>query len=237
MGVQERRSREKGNRIQSILESARGLFLKKGFQNTSMEEIAQSAEIGKGTIYLYFKNKNDLYTSILVGGLENYRQRLMEIENNLDSGALNSTEEFVMDFFRMNYEAYNENPDSIFYQGYQLNQLLLNLSRENVDRLNAAGRKNLKLARGIVSKAIARNLLPELDPAQVIDAFRAMVLGNIQLGESRIIFAKKNYLKDNLKFSFSLLSKAFEALTASAASSDSNGNPRSASRLRVTENG
>ena len=212
MGVKERKSREKEKRIQGILAAAKGLFLKKGFQNTSMEEIAHLAEIGKGTIYLYFKNKNDLYTAILVSGLEHFRRRLMEIEDSLDSGALSSTEDVVMAFFQKNLEAYNENPDSVFYQSYQLNQLLLNLSRDNLERLNEAGRKNLAIARGIIRKAIRKKLLPDVNPSQVIEIFRAVVLGTIQLGESRTMFAKKNYCKENLHFSFLLLSKALNAL-------------------------
>ncbi len=212
MGIKERRVREKENRIRIILDAAKDAFMKKGFQNTSMEEIANQAEIGKGTIYIYFKNKNDLYTAILLSGLESFRKRLKDLENGLDSGVLNSTADIIMAFLKLNEKTYNENPDSILYQSYQLNQLLLKLSPENLKRLNEAGRKNLSIARGIISKAIKKKHFPEVNPVQVIDTFRAIVLGNLQLGESRTMFGHKNYIKENLYFSFSMLSKAFEAL-------------------------
>lgn len=214
MGIKERKSREKNSRVQSILDAARAVFFEKGFQNASMEEIASQAEIGKGTIYLYFKNKTDLYTSILVDSLENFNKRLIAIGNDLESGRLSTTEAFLNAFFRLNYEAYNANPDSIFFQNYQLNKLLLNLSKENLDRLNEAGRENLRISRQIVAKAVEKNLLPDLDPVKVIDVFRAVVLGSIQLAESRKIFGQKCHLEENLKFAFSLLTKAFEALSS-----------------------
>ncbi len=44
-----------------IFESAIKFFLRYGFKKTSVDEIAEDAGIGKGTIYNYFKNKEDLF--------------------------------------------------------------------------------------------------------------------------------------------------------------------------------
>jgi len=44
----------------SILEAAEGLFERYGYRKTTVDEIAQAAGLGKGTIYLYFKSKEDL---------------------------------------------------------------------------------------------------------------------------------------------------------------------------------
>ena len=48
-------------RRREILRSAREVFAREGFQEATMEKIAQNAGISKGTIYLYFKNKTDLF--------------------------------------------------------------------------------------------------------------------------------------------------------------------------------
>ncbi len=45
----------------AILDSAREFFFRYGYKKTSMDEIAEDAGIGKGTIYNYFKNKEDLF--------------------------------------------------------------------------------------------------------------------------------------------------------------------------------
>jgi AcrR family transcriptional regulator len=57
MGVQERRAREKQGIREEILEAARALFVKEGFENVSIRKIAEKIEYSPGTIYLYFEDK------------------------------------------------------------------------------------------------------------------------------------------------------------------------------------
>ena len=45
---------------ETLLSSAFNLFTKKGFKETSIQDIAESAGVGKGTFYLYFKDKYDI---------------------------------------------------------------------------------------------------------------------------------------------------------------------------------
>lgn len=52
-------------RTQQILEAAVNAFVKLGIANTRMEDIAQEAGLSKGTIYLYFKSKEELIFAIL----------------------------------------------------------------------------------------------------------------------------------------------------------------------------
>jgi len=60
-----RKEREKLVRQQDILRAARELFARKGYHNTTLEEIAQHAEFGKGTIYNYFSSKDELLYGIV----------------------------------------------------------------------------------------------------------------------------------------------------------------------------
>jgi len=60
-----RKEREKVARQQEILKAARELFARKGYHNTTLEEIAQHAEFGKGTIYNYFGSKEELLYGII----------------------------------------------------------------------------------------------------------------------------------------------------------------------------
>jgi AcrR family transcriptional regulator len=48
-----------------ILEAARGLFSSLGLKNTSIEDIASKAGLGKGTVYLYFKSKEEIFSNIV----------------------------------------------------------------------------------------------------------------------------------------------------------------------------
>lgn len=65
MGVRERKEREKEQRRIDILDSARQAFLKHGLEQTSMDRIAQEAELAKGTLYLYFKNRDELLMALI----------------------------------------------------------------------------------------------------------------------------------------------------------------------------
>ena len=64
MGIKERRERQKEQLREEILEAARELFLKEGVENVSMRAIAKKIEYSPTTIYLYFKDKWDLFHSI-----------------------------------------------------------------------------------------------------------------------------------------------------------------------------
>jgi AcrR family transcriptional regulator len=64
LGTKERRKRERENLRQEILDAARQLFLKKGFDNVSMRQIAEKIEYSPTTIYLYFQDKAELFGSI-----------------------------------------------------------------------------------------------------------------------------------------------------------------------------
>ena len=70
MGVVERRKREREERRAAILAAAEKVFLDKGVSAATMDEIASVAEVSKGTLYLYFKNKDDLFLAIAIRTLE-----------------------------------------------------------------------------------------------------------------------------------------------------------------------
>jgi TetR/AcrR family transcriptional regulator len=70
MSVIERRERERQLRVQNILLAAEKVFFTKGYESATMNEIAQEAELGKGTIYLYFKGKDDVHRAIVGKGMD-----------------------------------------------------------------------------------------------------------------------------------------------------------------------
>ena len=60
MGIAERKERDKTERRQAILDAAQRLFIEQGFEKVSMRNIADAIEYSPATIYLYFKDKNEL---------------------------------------------------------------------------------------------------------------------------------------------------------------------------------
>src|SRR4030042_825402 len=93
-------------RRESIIQAAIEVFSKKGFQAAGISEIAQRAGVADGTIYQYFKNKEDLFFSIPVEKTKEFRS---QVELHLEgiSGALNKIRKFVwyfLYFFKTNPE-------------------------------------------------------------------------------------------------------------------------------------
>ncbi|MBL7859642.1 MAG: TetR/AcrR family transcriptional regulator [Cyclobacteriaceae bacterium] len=60
MGVAERKVRHKEDLKKEILDAAKSLFSEKGFESTSIRAIAEKIEYSPATIYLYYKDKNEI---------------------------------------------------------------------------------------------------------------------------------------------------------------------------------
>jgi AcrR family transcriptional regulator len=75
-----RKERERLMRRQAMLEAARAVFAEKGYANATLEEIAQRAEFGKGTLYNYFPGgKDELFLLSLRRYLHNSRSLSMQL--------------------------------------------------------------------------------------------------------------------------------------------------------------
>jgi AcrR family transcriptional regulator len=64
MAGKERRQRERQLLRQEILDAARALFVREGYENVSMRKIAEKIDYSPTTIYLYFKDKEDLMFAV-----------------------------------------------------------------------------------------------------------------------------------------------------------------------------
>ena len=59
------RQRRKETRPQELLDAALALFVEKGFAATRAEEVAQHAGVSKGTLYLYYPSKEELFKAVV----------------------------------------------------------------------------------------------------------------------------------------------------------------------------
>jgi len=65
-------------RTAGILEAARKVFAKKGFDQATVDDIANAAGVAKGTVYLYYQSKRDIYFAALKFGIEQMYSKLDE---------------------------------------------------------------------------------------------------------------------------------------------------------------
>lgn len=92
------KKKERELRQKIIIEAARDVFGKKTYDRVSMAEIANTAGIGKSSIYTYFKNQEELYTQIAYEDacsfIKELKDRISTKKNVLKTGI-----EYFMDYY------------------------------------------------------------------------------------------------------------------------------------------
>lgn len=101
MGLEERRKRERENRRNVILKAARRLFFDRGFKQVTVESIAKKAELSKGSIYLYYNSKEEIYAQILLSDISKFNDRFTGVLKETDDAttALHRFADIYIDFF------------------------------------------------------------------------------------------------------------------------------------------
>lgn len=85
-----------------IIQSAIECFSKYGLDKTTMEEVAQKADLSKGTLYLYFKSKEDLFYVICDNNLKVLKEQLSQIlaTTKTKEDLVSNAEQFYENFHR-----------------------------------------------------------------------------------------------------------------------------------------
>lgn len=80
MGTKERKERQKSEMKEAILDAALQLFSDEGYDNVTMRKIASKIEYSVGTLYLYFKNKDEIFFELHTIGFNEFykRQQLVQ---------------------------------------------------------------------------------------------------------------------------------------------------------------
>ena len=78
---------------EKIVQSAIDCFSKNGFDRSKMDNIAQTAKISKGTVYLYFKSKEDLFYAICENNLKVLREQLSQLFATTKENLLSDAEQ------------------------------------------------------------------------------------------------------------------------------------------------
>jgi len=105
MGVKERRKREEKARLATIIVAAENIFSEHGYYQARMDDIAEAAELAKGTLYYYFKSKDEIFLHLLERESkrvhEEIQKRISEESSFLE--ALEEAMEFYLEYFEENH--------------------------------------------------------------------------------------------------------------------------------------
>ncbi len=131
-------------RREKILNSATKHFAKIGFCSTDMDKIAKNAGVGKGTLYNYFKNKDDLYLSCI----ENHFERTLSYID-LKTAESETVEGFIKNYIDASIEYFSKNLDSfdlIIQSNASLIEKVINTMDEVKEKYYKSFKKKLKSA-------------------------------------------------------------------------------------------
>lgn len=120
MGTAERKEREKIQRRNDIVDAAERVFFAKGFQQATMDDVAEEAELSKGTLYLYFKSKDELYLSIHLRS-EEFLANLFAEVMQADEPGLKLVKALGEAYFRFAFEHRNYFEALMAYEVHKLN--------------------------------------------------------------------------------------------------------------------
>ena len=147
-----------------------------------MDEIARGAEITKPTIYQYFKNKDDLFFSLMTPMIDDIGVQLEKIWKKLENSQYKSGEKILREMFQAFYHSYELSPDIFrIVQMFQQTNLVSKLTPEVRDAMNRKGRNNFQLGRKILTTAMKRGLIKKMDTNSLVDLFWGLTVGVIQL--------------------------------------------------------
>lgn len=152
-------------RCTSILEAACRAFARHGYDGTTVDTIAAEAQVAKGTVYLYYKSKADIYHAAVTHGLKRLHSDTEKALSLVSTGR-----EKIEQFVRIRFDYMEQHHD--FYRIY-LTEFGDAVSRppEVQQQLRDMFRSQTQLLQTVISQAISNG---EIRPVNVETTARAI---------------------------------------------------------------
>ncbi len=143
------------NRRQEIFQQAVNIFLKNGFQETSMREIAEAAGIGKSTLYDYFKTKDEILLYFFEGQISDLTETAQKVAQQAVPA-----DERLRQVMKAHLEFLQANK-SLFMK---LSVEALRLKLESQQQIQAYRHTYQDLVRGLIEEGIHEGTFRNVDP-------------------------------------------------------------------------
>jgi AcrR family transcriptional regulator len=215
------RTKEKDERIAEISAAAKKIFLEKGYFNSTVEEIAKEAGVSKGTVYLYFKNKDELYASLMLPSIGDVNQMLRRLEADVVSKKYKTGSEIVMRFHDWMSKLYKRESEGLrILQVYQLLDLSKVMDEKARQKHWEMARESMRLSARIVTAAMQQGLLPRMNPHLLISIMWGSFLGIVQDQDSKLRTKGKGYSLQTLRACFKIFAEGLTRMAVKSAKSE-----------------
>lgn len=205
MGIQERKQRERERRRQQIIVAAKRVFSEKGYSKSTMEDIAREAELSPGTLYLYFKNKDELYASLSLRILQYLNIRLEDVKREKDVEPRKKIAAIKDALF----DVYQFDPMILINMFHlQSSETLKNLSSPLLENITELSRNSLTILAAIFQDDTGQDRYACHHPTAIADIVWSLFTGVVLWEESkRMIDNEKDFLKQTLDVAFEIFSR------------------------------
>lgn len=181
----------------NIMKAAEQLFMTKGIENTSMNDIAKDAGYSKATLYVYFKNKEELISVLVLESMQKLHdyigQALEETHGTKErymkicEGLVNYQEEFpfyfkmVLETINIDFETTQFLPEEkeTFLVGERINDLLIEFLKDGVEQ---------------------REIRSDIEVLPTIFSFWGMLFGLIQIATNKELYIGQQMGKAKMEF-------------------------------------
>jgi AcrR family transcriptional regulator len=159
-------------RVRELMEAARRVIGRHGFEGTTIDRVAEDARVAKGTIYLYFSNKEDLLHAAVFEGLRAMIDETLRSDKT-DLPPLERLCEFVRNQFRI--QSSNQN----FLKAFFLESKFVTFEPgdERGEALRSLYTEHLDFVASILSAAIEAGVFRPIDPQFAAYALTEMMTG------------------------------------------------------------
>jgi AcrR family transcriptional regulator len=167
-----------------------------------MEDIAHEAELSPGTLYLYFKNKEELYASLSLRILQYLLIRVEHVNNEDVPGP----EEKVKALMEAMYDVYEFDPLIIINMFHlQSSETLKNLSPELMTEIKTLSQKSISAIAQIFDEGIQAGKFVDRHAVALADIFWSLFSGVVLWEASKkIIDDQKDFLRKTLEVAFEI---------------------------------
>jgi AcrR family transcriptional regulator len=205
MGIQERKQRERERRRQQIIVAAKRVFSEKGYSKSTMEDIAREAELSPGTLYLYFKNKDELYASLSLRILQYLNIRLEDVKKEKDI----EPRQKIAAIKEALFDVYQFDPMILINMFHlQSSETLKNLSSPLLENITELSRNSLAILAEIFEDDTGQDIFVGHHPTAIADIVWSLFTGVVLWEESkRMIDNEKDFLKETLDVAFEIFTR------------------------------
>lgn len=162
MGTSERKAREQEARRELILRAAKATFAEKGLAAATIDDVAQRAELAKGTIYLYFKSKEQMFAALKAEGLTRLAARFQAAVDPALPADQNMRR--ICDAY---VRFYREEPDYYWVLYFDTRYMDKDRADEVVEALKPLGMRCIRIVADVIQRGIDDGVFsPSVDALQ-----------------------------------------------------------------------